>query len=132
MTEADVRKVVKVLSSGLRLMLPAGIGVEEVDGQLGVTTDAGTEYILLGQNIGQNLAAGLSDEDAIIGASLSMLNELQDIVTKVLTVPWPPQSATHARDFALPHAEIRGGTLRLWFGDELEDKKAATVRVKFP
>lgn len=130
--QTDLRRFVKAVGDGLQLMLPAGFEIREAGGQLAVTTQLGTDFLLLGENINANLEEGSAETDAISIATLNIMNELQDIVTRSSTVPWPQDHTTRRHEFAPPHAEIRGRTLYLWFGTEEEHPVTPRIRVPLP
>lgn len=44
-----------------------------------------------------------------------MLNRLQDFVTEILTVPWPPDPSAGRYEFAGYWAEVRDDVLRMWY-----------------
>lgn len=115
---AELREFVTDVSKELAPLLPAGFQVWEDDGQLVVSSRSGTDFLPLGLNIEINLREGVSLEQAIRESMLSTLNELQDIVTVSLTVPWPSAPEGRRYDFAYPRVEIRQNRLYFWFGDE--------------
>src|SRR5262245_40390412 len=117
-----VQRVIEALKQALDSVLPSTIRLSQVDLQLAIATELGTDFISLGENIEGNMGGDLTDEQAIKVASLNMMNELQDVVTIALRSPWPPQEEAGAPsgEFAEPHAEIRDHTLHLWFGSESE------------
>jgi len=86
---------------------------------------------MLGHNIQAMLEDGVTLQEAVRCASLSMLNELQDIITVMLTVPWPQALNVDRLEFAEPHVELRDGELHIWFG-ETDVPQGPVVRVPIP
>lgn len=115
MPHLDIKNLVRTVGAGLERLVPSGISVRSDEGTRIVSTPLGEDYLLLGHNIEMNLAEGASTEDAVRGASLNMMNELQDVVTHVLRRPWPPEAVDKPFEFAAPRAEVRDGILLLWF-----------------
>lgn len=114
--QSNLRKFVRAVSDGLAILMPPGFTIQEVEGQLVLTTAHGEEILLLGHNIESMVHDGLTWPEAVREASHNMLNELQDIVAVTLTVPWPQDPHSDRLAFASPHAEIRKGELIIWFG----------------
>lgn len=116
--ETRLREFVADVGKALAPILPAGFQVWEDDGQLVVSSRSGTDFLPLGLNIDINVREGVPLEDATRLSMLSTLNVLQDIVTVILTVPWPNAPGGGPYDFAYPRVEIRQNRLSFWFGDE--------------
>jgi hypothetical protein len=114
----DTTALVQVISKGVQQLVPLGVAIGALEGQLLVTTPKGTDYLQIGRNIELLMQQGEHINDALTIVALEMLNELQDIVSVALAEPWPRPSFSSPRsEFATPYAEVRNDTLHLWYGD---------------
>lgn len=127
--EAEIRRLARAVSAQLTRVLPEGFQAQEEHGQILLVTPLGPELLLLGQNIEENLELDPSCEDVICHCLRHMLNELQDIVTVGLTVPWPLCSRAKPGEFADPYAEVRDEVIYFGYGREHPEAVVMSVSV---
>jgi hypothetical protein len=107
----DVDRFAGILASRLSAIVPAGIGVRASDGMVWYSATSGAGQA--GSHVRDNLGVyGETDEDNIVGLAVQVLDELEDYVGEATRDPWPGQTSQPS-----PHAEIRHGSLHLWYGD---------------
>jgi hypothetical protein len=111
-------------------ILPSGFGLSEHDGALTLTSPGSWSIHSLADNIGYRLAS-MPPLDAIQDAIVSFAGNLQDDVTETVTYPWPKDARLGKSEFALPNAEIRNGTLVVWFGRE-SDALTPPIHIPLP
>ena len=110
-------QLVRALVGLLEPILPAGVTVRADDRNVIVRTRHGEDWLLVADNIELNVAEGASIDEAIQTAVYNKLQELQDIVTEHLTVPWPQQAGMGRSEFVPIEAEVLDGVLQIWFGE---------------
>ena len=111
-------------------ILPPGFGLQAHDGVLTLTSPGCWSVHDLAQNIGYRQEA-MEPLDAIQDAVVSFAENLQDDVTETVTYPWPKDPRLGKSEFAFPDAEIRNGTLVVWFGRE-SDALTPLIRIPLP
>lgn len=122
--EERIRTLARDVSRELLRVLPNGFNAHEQEGQILLDTPSGPELLLLGQNISENLKNETSWEDVVSHCLSHFLNEVQDIVTEFMTVPWPQYPEMEPGEFALPQIETAGRTISFWYG---KDRSKAVI-----
>jgi hypothetical protein len=111
------QKLVQELARQLEPILPAGVLVHADDRNVIVRTRCGDDWLNVVDNIDANMAEGATVEEAVQTAVSNKLQELQDIITEHLAVPWPQRMGMGASEFVSPEVEVIDGTLQVWFGE---------------
>ena len=82
-------------------------------------TRHGYDWLNIIENIETKMEEGATAYEAIESTVNHKLNELQDIVTEHLRVPWPQQPGMGRSEFVPISAEVVNSSLEIWFGDRL-------------
>jgi len=109
------------ITDGLNAVLPPDVRLRESIGELWFFED----------NVLMNLGSLESLGATIASVAERVLEEVQDDVTTVLTVPWPEVQGKPLGYFAAPRADVLGDTLRLWFevdGDAVGPEVIVSLR----
>lgn len=53
----------------------------------------------------------------VAGSATNVLSAVQDFIAQTIAEPWPEVGRRHG-PWALPHAVVQDGVLRMWYGDE--------------
>jgi hypothetical protein len=118
----DPDDLLELLADRLRRIVPEGFHVDASEGMLWYTCDDGrfpgqlNDYRVgrSGTYVRTSFPRhGETLEDHINGVSRQALDELQDYVDEASHGPWPGAQRPPS-----PHAEIRQGSLHLWFGHD--------------
>jgi hypothetical protein len=112
-----IHDLVVNMARQLSELVPAGILLTANQETIVVTTSTGEEPIVVGVNIRDNVDLGSSLDDSIAESARNALDQLQDIVTRETTWPWPEQRFSGRSSFATAHATVTDGVLYLWYGD---------------
>ena len=110
-------ELVRALAHELARIVPSGVLVRADDRNVIVRTRHGDDWLNVVDNIEMNIAVGATAEEAIQNAVGNKLQELQDIVTEHLTVPWPQRLGMGPSEFVWPEVEVTSGVLHIWFGE---------------
>lgn len=102
---------VERLCAALQTIVPSFVYLRSDDGCLIVGSASGSTPILIGHMFQTLRDSGSTWKDALESATLSALEQLQEIITRELHTPWPTVSGETLSQFAPPHIEIRGETL---------------------
>ena len=113
----NLAELVRALAEYLETILPAGITIRTDDRHLIVQTPQAVDWLIVADNIEHNVAEGASFDQAIENTVHSTLQELQDIVTVSLTVPWPQERGMGRSEFAPVEAQVIDGVLQIWVGE---------------
>lgn len=100
-----------LLGSQLVEVIPPEFSVEADNGDVTIDHSLSPLRVHVGAIVGDS---GVS-ADAVTTASLAVISDVQDYITRVLGTPWPP--ADPPTRLALPFAGWRGDRLRLLYGD---------------
>jgi hypothetical protein len=109
-------ELVHALAGLLEPILPAGVTMRADERNVIVRTRHGEDWLNVADNIELNVADGASIDEAIQTAVYCKLQELQDIVTEHLTVPWPQQAGMGRSEFLAIESEVLDGVLQIWIG----------------
>jgi hypothetical protein len=111
------QELVRALAQQLEPILPAGISVRSDDRNVILRTRYGDDWLNVVDNIEANMTEGATVHEAVQIAVGNKLEELQDMVTEHLTVPWPQRSRMGPSEFVKGEVEVIGGVLQIWFGE---------------
>ena len=129
-TPEQTAAIVRAVGEAFGRILPPGFWFRPDDGVLMLTSPGSLTAHYLAENIGHRLEVRPL-LDAIQDAVVSFAGELQDVVTENVTYPWPKDPRLAKSEFASPDAEIRNGTLVVWFGRE-GDALTPPIRIPLP
>jgi len=99
------------VAHALSEVAPSPVAVTHADGIVTVVTPQFSESFYIAENILYNISDGLPPTEAIRGSVQSAIDAFEDVVTRVLTVPWPDAVGSG-------EASILDGQLHLTFGSE--------------
>ena len=116
MTVVNGDELAAALADRFQRIVPEGFQVRDDDGMLWYSVDPALSF-WGGGGSGSYVRLNFDSHhgplnERVVAVSEHSLNELQDFVDEESALPWPGD-----RTVPLPHAEIIGTKLHLWFGD---------------
>ena len=124
------RPLVAAIADGLHRLLPEGAKAVAESAKIVIFVDDMRNAIYLGQDISDTVTSGLTLQEAVRFCALSMLEQVQDMISRKRQEPWPKGQS--ASDFLMPDVQLEGGRLLMWFGERGRDSPMVSIDLPSP